>query len=345
MSAIIVLNRRLCDTKEEGMKKVALIIALVVLFAAVSDAAVLKEDKDFATGLKYYNSKNYNEAIKHFKEYTAKKPDPTAYYLIGYSLYKLGKFGEADEYFKEAFFIDPEFSLEKAGLVEKIPEDVVTKEPASPKQPTPATRAAQPATSAQPVPSGQKPAGSQPVQPAPAAPSKPSAPGQKVMPTPQPVPPAPVPPPMPAPVFPKAKPGMPPTVPATGIVAGILGGMLLFVIIVGIVFYLFFAFCLYKIAQKLDVPYAWLAFVPLASLWTFVVCAGKPGWWILLFLVPIVNMFVGIYLWMCITENLGKNKWLGLLILVPFIGMFYPAWLAFSKTEAPRGMGMGETLA
>jgi len=302
------------------MKKGALIIALVVLFAAVSGAAVLKEDKEFMTGLKHYNSKNYKEAISHFKEYAAKKPDPAAYYLIGYSLYKLGKFSEADEYFKEAFFVDPDFSLEKAGLVKKMPEDIIIKEPVAPKKPGLAAMDAQPVTSVQAAPAEQKPTSPQP-SPAPAAP------------------------PMSAPAFPKVKPGMPPAVPAAGIVAGILSGMLLFVILIGIAFYLFFAFCLYRIAQKLDVPYAWLAFVPLASLWPFVASAGKPGWWILLFLVPIVNVFVGIYLWMCITENLGKNKWLGLLVLVPIAGFFYPAWLAFAKTEVPRSVGTGETLA
>ena len=103
------------------MKKVALIIALVVLFADVSRAAVLTGDREFMAGLTHYNSKNYKEAVKHFKEYASRKPDPAAYYLIGYSLYELGKFNEADEYFKEAFFIDPEFSLEKAGLLRKTP--------------------------------------------------------------------------------------------------------------------------------------------------------------------------------------------------------------------------------
>jgi len=73
-------------------------------------------------GTVYYDLKNYKEAVKRFKEYTAKKPDPTAYYLIGYSLYKLGKFSEADDYFREAFFIDPDFSLKKVGLVKNLPE-------------------------------------------------------------------------------------------------------------------------------------------------------------------------------------------------------------------------------
>jgi len=111
------------------MKKVALIMVLLALFAAVASAAIPTDDKDFRTGLKSYNSRNYMAAVKYFKEYINKKPDPTAYYLIGYSLYKLGKFSEADEYFREAYLIDPEYSLEKVGLIKKTSGDVAAKEP------------------------------------------------------------------------------------------------------------------------------------------------------------------------------------------------------------------------
>ena len=103
------------------MKKVALVIALVVLFAAVSRAAVLTEDREFMAGLKAYNAKNYTAAVKHFREYANSKPDPKAYYLLGYAFYMQGKLTEADEYFHQAFLIDPQFSLEKVGLIKKIP--------------------------------------------------------------------------------------------------------------------------------------------------------------------------------------------------------------------------------
>ena len=123
----------LWKTKEEGMKKLGLIIALFLLFSAVSDGAV-PNDKEFRRGLKFYNSKNYKAAVKQLQEYVNKKPDPTAYYLIGYSLYKLGKFSEANEYFRQAYLIDPEFSLEKVGLIEKTSREIVPKKPASPKE-------------------------------------------------------------------------------------------------------------------------------------------------------------------------------------------------------------------
>jgi TolA-binding protein len=105
-------------TKEEDMKKTGLI---VVLFLLVTAAAIAADsyDKEFQAGLKYYNSRNYTAAVKKFTEYLKQKPDPAAYYLTGYSLYKLHKFNEAEEYFSQAYLIDPEFSLEKAGLMRK----------------------------------------------------------------------------------------------------------------------------------------------------------------------------------------------------------------------------------
>jgi tetratricopeptide (TPR) repeat protein len=112
------------------MKKLGLIIALVLLFSAVSDGAV-PSDGEFRRGLKLYNSKNYKAAVKQLQEYVDKKPDPTAFYLIGYSLYKLGKFSEADEYFSQAYLIDPEFSLEKVGLIDKTSREIVQKKPAA----------------------------------------------------------------------------------------------------------------------------------------------------------------------------------------------------------------------
>jgi hypothetical protein len=47
--------------------------------------------------------------------------------------------------------------------------------------------------------------------------------------------------------------------------------------------------------------------------------------------IPLLNIIVIVYLWMCISENLGRNKWLGLLWLVPLINLVFIGFLAFSK--------------
>lgn len=104
------------------MKKLIFVVLMVFALSAVYDTTFAAENSEFAEALKYYNSKKFKEAVELFKEQAQKNPTPSGYYLLGYSLYKLGKFEEANEYFKEAYLLDPEFSLEKAGLIKKTPE-------------------------------------------------------------------------------------------------------------------------------------------------------------------------------------------------------------------------------
>ncbi len=120
-----------------------------------------------------------------------------------------------------------------------------------------------------------------------------------------------------------------------------------FLVLFGFIFYIYVSFCLYMIARKVGVADAWTAWIPIVNLWTFVEAAGKPWWWTAIIVglslssvVPIagialglLNLGVVVYLWMCISENIGKNRWLGLLMLVPIANLFYPAVLAFSKIE------------
>ena len=97
--------------------------------------------------------------------------------------------------------------------------------------------------------------------------------------------------------------------------------------------YLYFSLCLYLIAKKLNVPAAWTAWIPILQVWAFFGSAGKSLLWFLLFFIPLVNAIVGVYLWMCITENLGRNKMLGLLMLIPFVNLIFLGVLAFSGQE------------
>lgn len=71
---------------------------------------------------------------------------------------------------------------------------------------------------------------------------------------------------------------------------GLLAGFATIIIVLQIATYLYFCLCLFLIAKKLDVPAAWTAWIPIIQVWTIVASAGKPWWWILLFLIPIVNI-------------------------------------------------------
>jgi hypothetical protein len=123
-------------------------------------------------------------------------------------------------------------------------------------------------------------------------------------------------------------------VPAAELVGALVGGFMLTIVGIIACLYIFYALCLFKIAKKLNVEGAGAAWVPIVNVfWPVIGAAGKPAWWIILLLVPFVNIIVNIALWMSISENCGKSKWLGLLLLVPLGPLFLWGYLAFSTAE------------
>ena len=120
--------------------------------------------------------------------------------------------------------------------------------------------------------------------------------------------------------------------PAAGVMA-LAGGFMLIAVVIGLGLYIYYSLSMYLIAKRLNVTEAWMSWVPILNLWPLLSSAGKPCWWVILLLIPFVNIFIIVYLWMCICENLGRNKWLGLLTLVPVVNLILPGVLAFSKSE------------
>ncbi len=111
-----------------------------------------------------------------------------------------------------------------------------------------------------------------------------------------------------------------------GMVMGFYGAVCCF----GLLIYVYVSLSLMKIAQKLNVDNAWLAWIPIVNLWIMVQCAGKEWWWIILMFIPIVSIIASIVLWMAIAERRGKPSWVGILIIVPVVGLFIPGYLAFT---------------
>lgn len=91
----------------------------------------------------------------------------------------------------------------------------------------------------------------------------------------------------------------------------------------------------WKIFVKAGKP-GWAAIVPIYNIIVFLEIIGRPLWWIVLCLIPIVNFVILIIISLDLAACFGKSKGWGFLMLciVPFIG--YPL-LAFSdvKYSAP----------
>ena len=71
----------------------------------------------------------------------------------------------------------------------------------------------------------------------------------------------------------------------------------------------------------------WACIVPIYNIIVLLQIAGKPVWWILLMMVPIVNIVIAIMVAVAVAKNFGKSDGFGIgLALLPMI--FYPmlAW-------------------
>ena len=84
---------------------------------------------------------------------------------------------------------------------------------------------------------------------------------------------------------------------------------------------------MWKVFTKAGEP-GWGSIIPILNLYFLCKIAGRPGWWLLLMLIPVVNLIVWIIVCVDIAKNFGKGAGFGIgLALLGFI--FFPI-LAFS---------------
>ena len=108
----------------------------------------------------------------------------------------------------------------------------------------------------------------------------------------------------------------------------VLYGILVFITVL----YVYCAICLQKIAQKAECgETAWQAWVPILNLFLIADIGQKPWWWILVLLVPYVNLIALAVLWMGVAEAREKPAWFGIFMAFPVLNLFMLGYLAFSK--------------
>ncbi|MFH1360843.1 MAG: DUF5684 domain-containing protein [Candidatus Omnitrophota bacterium] len=113
-------------------------------------------------------------------------------------------------------------------------------------------------------------------------------------------------------------------------------------IIAVLMLYILMCIPLAMIAKKTGTGHEWMAYVPIANAILMCWIAGRPTWWILLFLIPFIGPLIGIILfviiWMGIAEARQKPSWLGLLILVPAVGIIVPWYIALAEPQEAKEM-------
>ena len=109
-------------------------------------------------------------------------------------------------------------------------------------------------------------------------------------------------------------------------------GFLIFLFVI----FLFLIATNWKIYTKAGRP-GWESIVPIYNTYIFLKIVGRPGWWLLLLCIPIVNFIFLII----ITNDLAKafGKGIGFTLGLIFLGFIFFPILAFgdSKYQGPEG--------
>jgi hypothetical protein len=97
---------------------------------------------------------------------------------------------------------------------------------------------------------------------------------------------------------------------------GFLGGIVYLAVVV------FLVAALWKVFTKAGQP-GWACLVPFYNLFILCKIAGRPGWWLLLFFVPLANIVIHFIVAIDIAKRFGKGAGFGIgVVFLPFI--FYP---------------------
>ena len=112
--------------------------------------------------------------------------------------------------------------------------------------------------------------------------------------------------------------------------AGLGAGLIMIFLVFAAACYVYMALALQTIANKTKTENSWLAWIPIANIVLMLNIAKKPIWWIVLFLIPVVNIIFIIIVWMAMAEARGKRSWWGILMIVPVANLITPGVLAWA---------------
>lgn len=84
--------------------------------------------------------------------------------------------------------------------------------------------------------------------------------------------------------------------------------------------------CVWKVFTKAGQP-GWAAIIPIYNYYILCKIAGRPGWWTVLFLLPLINIVISFIVMIDIAKAFGKGAGFGVGLV--FLGFIFFPILAF----------------
>ena len=108
-----------------------------------------------------------------------------------------------------------------------------------------------------------------------------------------------------------------------GVLGGLIGSTVLIAIsMVGVFAILFVIAGWWKMFDKAAQP-GWMALIPILNVYILLKIAGRPGWWLILYLIPIVQIVVNIIVAIDLGKAFSKDTLYSLVLLFLFAPIGY----------------------
>lgn len=78
----------------------------------------------------------------------------------------------------------------------------------------------------------------------------------------------------------------------------------------------------WKVFEKAGQP-GWAILIPIYNLYVMLHIAGRPGWWLILYLIPLVNLIIMIVVAIDIAKAFGQSAAFGFVLLFLLCGIGY----------------------
>lgn len=102
------------------------------------------------------------------------------------------------------------------------------------------------------------------------------------------------------------------------------------VIIIWLAVVVFLIAAMWRVFEKAGQP-GWAAIIPIYNTYVMTKIGGKPGWWVILFFIPIVNIVILIWLYNMISKSFGKDE--GFTAGLIFLGIIFWPILGFGSAK------------
>ncbi len=102
-------------------------------------------------------------------------------------------------------------------------------------------------------------------------------------------------------------------------------------VIVGVALLVFIIAAWWKVFTKAGQP-GWAAIIPIYNIYVLCKIAGRPGWWVVLYIIPIVNIVISIIVSLDVAKAFGKSGVFG----------FFGLWLFSIIGYAILGFGSAQ---